>query len=76
MISKTVEKMRVDLSRYGINDVREVVYNPSYETLFAEETDSRLEGYERGQLCVLGAVILGLYNEKQIMKTIEGKKER
>ena len=56
MISKTVEKMRVDLSRYGINDVREVVYNPSYETLFAEETDSRLEGYERGQLCVLGAV--------------------
>ena len=26
--------------------------------------------------CVLGAVILGLYNEKQIMKTIEGKKER
>ena len=50
MISKTVEKMRVDLSRYGINDVREVVYNPSYETLFSEETDSRLEGYERGQL--------------------------
>ena len=39
MISKTVEKMRVDLSRYGINDVREVVYNPSYETLFAEETE-------------------------------------
>ena len=35
----------IDLSVYGINDVAEVVYNPSYELLFAEETKSDLTGF-------------------------------
>ena len=26
----------VDLSQYGISDVKEVVYNPSYEQLFKD----------------------------------------
>ena len=33
-----------DLTRYGITDTSEIVYNPSYETLFAEETADNLEG--------------------------------
>ena len=28
----------IDLKKYGITGVSEVVYNPSYEELFAEET--------------------------------------
>jgi len=46
----------IDLSNYGINDVEEIVYNPSYELLFAEETKAGLEGYDKGYLTELGAV--------------------
>ena len=28
----------IDLSKYGIKDVKEIVHNPSYELLFEEET--------------------------------------
>ena len=37
----------IDLSQYGITGTTEVVYNPSYEMLFEEETKETLEGYER-----------------------------
>ena len=52
----------IDLSKYGINNVKEVVYNPSYDTLFAEET-KELEGYEKGQVTELNAVnvMTGIY---------------
>ncbi|MEE2002268.1 phosphoenolpyruvate carboxykinase (ATP) [Alkalimonas sp. MEB108] len=46
----------LDLSQYGITDVTEVVYNPSYDQLFAEETRADLEGYEQGKVTTLGAV--------------------
>jgi len=46
----------LDLSKYGINDVQEIVYNPSYELLFEEEMKSDLEGFEKGQLTELDAV--------------------
>src|SRR5690554_4561701 len=46
----------LDLSTYGITDVKEVVHNPSYEQLFKEETSPELEGYEKGQLTELDAV--------------------
>ena len=39
----------LDLSKYGIKDVKEILHNPSYEVLFEEETKAGLEGYERGQ---------------------------
>lgn len=39
---------KIDLSKYGISNVREIVYNPSYEQLFAEETRPDLEGFEKG----------------------------
>ena len=32
----------IDLSQYGITGTTEVVYNPSYEMLFEEETKPRL----------------------------------
>ena len=53
----------IDLSKYGIKDVKEVVYNPSYEMLFEEETKAGLEGYEVGKVTELGAVnvMTGVY---------------
>lgn len=39
----------IDLSKYGISGTTEIVYNPSYEQLFEEETKSDLEGFEKGQ---------------------------
>ena len=37
----------IDLSKYGITGVTEIVHNPSYEMLFEEETQRCLEGYQR-----------------------------
>ena len=45
-----------DLSQYGIIDVNQVFYNPSYEFLFKQETDPQLNGYEKGKLTEAGAV--------------------
>jgi phosphoenolpyruvate carboxykinase (ATP) len=46
----------LDLSRYGITDVQEIVYNPSYELLFRDETNPSLKGFEKGYVTELGAV--------------------
>ena len=46
----------LDLSRYGITDVEEIVHNPSYDLLFEEETRDDLQGYEKGTVTDLGAV--------------------
>jgi len=46
----------LELSKYGITDVKEIVYNPSFEKLFEEETNPDLEGYEQGVVTELGAV--------------------
>jgi len=54
---------KIDLAKYGITGVTEVVYNPSYDTLFDEEMKPGLEGYEKGQVSELGAVnvMTGIY---------------
>ena len=54
---------KIDLSKYGITGTTEVVYNPSYELLFEEETKPELEGFEKGQESELGAVnvMTGVY---------------
>ena len=54
---------KIDLAKYGITGTTEIVYNPSYEELFAEETKPTLEGYEKGQVSELGAVnvMTGIY---------------
>ena len=46
----------VDLSQYGIKDVKKIIHNPSYDDLFKDELDPSLEGYEKGILTDLGAV--------------------
>jgi phosphoenolpyruvate carboxykinase (ATP) len=46
----------LDLSVYGIQSASEIIYNPSYEFLFEEETRSDLSGYEKGVLTNSGAV--------------------
>ena len=53
----------IDLTKYGIQNTKEVIYNPSYEELFVAETDPTLEGYEKGQQTELGAVnvMTGIY---------------
>lgn len=62
---KEVSKMaaKIDLTKYGITGTTEIVYNPSYEMLFEEETKPELEGYEKGQVSELGAVnvMTGIY---------------
>ena len=35
----------LDLSKYGITGVTEIVQNPCYDVLFAEETKPGLEGF-------------------------------
>ena len=53
----------LDLSKYGIVDVKEILHNPSYEVLFEEETKEGLTGYDKGQVTELGAVnvMTGVY---------------
>ena len=53
----------IDLTQYGITGTTEIVHNPSYDELFAAETDSSLSGYEKGQISELGAVnvLTGIY---------------
>ena len=53
----------IDLSKYGITGTTEIIHNPSYETLFEEETKPGLEGYDKGQVTDLGAVnvMTGIY---------------
>ena len=54
---------QIDLSKYGITGVKEIIYNPSYELLFKEEMRPELTGYDKGQLTELGAVnvMTGIY---------------
>ena len=55
--------MSIDLSKYGITSAAEIIRNPSYDFLYAEETKSELTGYEAGQVSELGAVnvMTGIY---------------
>ncbi|MBR1436001.1 MAG: phosphoenolpyruvate carboxykinase (ATP), partial [Bacteroidales bacterium] len=54
---------KFDLSKYGIKNVKEVLYNPSLEVLYNEETKPGLTGYDKGQVTELGAinVMTGIY---------------
>ncbi|HBH84286.1 MAG: phosphoenolpyruvate carboxykinase (ATP) [Bacteroidetes bacterium GWE2_41_25] len=45
-----------DLEKYGITDVKEIIYNPSFNTLFAEETKPGLSNLEKGIITKCGAV--------------------
>ena len=58
----------LDLSKYGITGVTEILHNPSYDVLFAEETKPGLEGFEKGQVTELGAVnvMTGVYTGRSL----------
>ncbi|MBW6501869.1 MAG: phosphoenolpyruvate carboxykinase (ATP) [Bacteroidales bacterium] len=45
-----------DLKQYDIHDVQEIIYNPDYNTLFAEETRPGLTGLEKGIITRTGAI--------------------
>jgi phosphoenolpyruvate carboxykinase (ATP) len=45
-----------DLAQYGITGAREIVYNPSFDQLFLDETSESACGFEKGTLTKSGAV--------------------
>ena len=45
-----------DLAGYGISDIKEIVYNPSFESLFSEETKPGIPKPESGTVSRSGAV--------------------
>ncbi|MBR6223049.1 MAG: phosphoenolpyruvate carboxykinase (ATP), partial [Lachnospiraceae bacterium] len=53
----------IDLSQYGIENVSEIIYNPSFEDLYTAEMDPSLTGYDVGKETELGAVnvMTGIY---------------
>ncbi len=53
-MNEIIEKLK--LERCNIKDIRDVVYNPSYEQLYREELDPFLEGFEVGVESEFGAV--------------------
>ncbi|MBM7345910.1 phosphoenolpyruvate carboxykinase (ATP) [Pantoea coffeiphila] len=53
---RTNDLTGLDLVAYGITDTVEVVHNPDYDTLFKEETQPGLTGFERGTVTQSGAV--------------------
>ena len=55
--------IRRALASYGITDVEEIIYNPSYEELYKDETNPSLTGFDKGTTTELGAVnvMTGIY---------------
>ncbi len=47
-----------DLLKYGITDAVEIIYNPSYDLLFSEETKPGLDIAEKGTITKNGAVAI------------------
>ena len=54
---------KLDLAKYGITGAAEILHNPSYDVLYAEEMKPGLTGYEKGAVSELGAVnvMTGVY---------------
>ena len=62
-MAKNIEAIKAALASYGIADVKDIYYNPSYEQLFKDEMNPALEGYDKGVLTELDAVnvMTGIY---------------
>ena len=57
---------KLDLSKYGITDVKEILHNPSYEELFKAETDPAVATQNARNLLVnkgVNAVCLNIIDE-------------
>ncbi len=50
------DSIDTSLSNLGIKNIKEIVYNPSFDELYECEMDRSLEGFEKGFLTELGAV--------------------
>lgn len=55
-MARDLKKIEDALNNYGIVDVKEIVYNPSYDQLYKDELDPELKGYDTGTKSELGAV--------------------
>ena len=53
ILKNSIIKSLADL---GINDVKELIYNPSFDELYNNETSPSLEGFDVGQQTELGAI--------------------
>ncbi|MCR5425136.1 MAG: phosphoenolpyruvate carboxykinase (ATP) [Bacteroidales bacterium] len=51
-----IDKIKQDLVSYGIKDIKDLHYNPTFEELYEWEMDPSLTGYDKGQLTELDAV--------------------
>lgn len=51
-----INKVANNLNIYGINKYIEIIYNPTFEQLFKEETNHKLHGLERCAITKFGAV--------------------
>ena len=62
-MAKNIQEIKQALASYGITDVEEVIYNPSYEELYKDEMNPSLTGFEKGIETELGAVnvMTGIY---------------
>ena len=63
LMTNNIDKIRESLTSYGIRDVEEVSYNPSYEELYNDEMNPSLTGFDKGVMTELGAVnvMTGIY---------------
>ena len=68
-------KLHKQLQEIGIENIQEIFYNPSYETLYEKENSKDLEGFEKVQNTEFGAVnvMTGIYTgrspkDKYILK--------
>ena len=62
-MAKNINELREALTSYGIKDVKEIYYNPSYEALYKDEMNPALTGFEKGVETELKAVnvMTGIY---------------
>lgn len=79
---KTKDQLKEELKNVGIENIEDIYYNLSYDELFGHETDSNLEGYERGTVTDLGAVSVdtGIFTgrspkDKYIVKESENERD-
>ena len=68
-------ELQKELSKVGIKNISELIHNPSYEFLYAEENKEKLKGFEKVQNTQNGAVnvMTGIYTgrspkDKYILK--------
>ena len=54
--SGRLDKVRAHLETVGLKNISNIIHNPSYDTLFAAETDGSLTGYEKGTVTDSGAI--------------------